>query len=224
MADNKIGTLIDPKKKAEILQRIKDRKAPFCAEKPEPEVLREQKLGSEVPHLLTFTRGFSPEAALYKAIVEDNIDKIKELVQSGVANVNAVDDEGHTLLMTAIVNKKAWAAQFLVEHGADLNVKNNYGVTPLICAAVYRTVDIARLLIQRGAEINAQDNDGKTALAHAIIITDFKLIEGQKEMVEYLCTVPGIGDLSDNGHRFACDGATPEIMEILKKYKLDFPF
>ena len=32
-----IGTLIDPKKKAEILQRIKDRKAPFCAEKPAPE-------------------------------------------------------------------------------------------------------------------------------------------------------------------------------------------
>ncbi len=32
-----IGTLIDPKKKEIVLQRIKDGKEPFCAVKPEPE-------------------------------------------------------------------------------------------------------------------------------------------------------------------------------------------
>ncbi len=37
MMGERIGTLIDPKKKAEVLQRIKDRKAPFCAVKPAPE-------------------------------------------------------------------------------------------------------------------------------------------------------------------------------------------
>ncbi len=33
----RIGSLIDPKKKEIVLQRIKDGKAPFCAEKPAPE-------------------------------------------------------------------------------------------------------------------------------------------------------------------------------------------
>lgn len=33
----KFNTLIDPKKKAKILKRIHEGKAPFCAIKPEPE-------------------------------------------------------------------------------------------------------------------------------------------------------------------------------------------
>jgi hypothetical protein len=37
MIEKQIGTLIDPKKKEVVLQRIKDGKVPFCAEKPAPE-------------------------------------------------------------------------------------------------------------------------------------------------------------------------------------------
>ena len=140
MADNKIGTLIDPKKKEKILKRIHEGKCPlFMEKKPEPEApiagTPKKDVRIEVPVAIT------KETPLEVQLGEKRLTAID----------NGYDDEAAKLL----------------KEGANPNYENFIFVTPLMRAAESGHCGIIHLLLTSGAEINKADIDGRTALMHA---------------------------------------------------------
>lgn len=73
--------------------------------------------------------------------------------------------------------------ELLLKHGAYCNAKDAKKWTPLHKAAFKNYANIADILVKSGAWIKAKDFEGKTPL-------DIALLNGSKEVVEYLRSVP----------------------------------
>ncbi len=89
-----------------------------------------------------------------------------EIVEKAIAEeaaVNAIDNEGNTLLH-GVTNKDIAIAERLIARGADINAVNNRGMTPLAMAINSQNTDVALLLIAKGADVNIKDSDGNTLL------------------------------------------------------------
>ena len=149
-----MNSLIDKKKKAEVLQRIKERKAPFCAEKPtldrlsNPATKEQKKLNDELIEAAKSSR---------------HIDEIQTLIEKG-ADVNTKDSVGWTVLIWMIGTSTTPTIEWLIGKGADINFRTSSGYTPLMRAAECGRTKTAEILIEKGADVNARDNNGLTAL------------------------------------------------------------
>ena len=104
---------------------------------------------------------------------EGCVECIPILVEAG-ADVNAVDPEGVSALVTAIINGHYDAAGALIEAGTDPSLADETGRMALYAAADFNTMpisnrpapqvlentlttmDLARSLLNRGADVNAQ--------------------------------------------------------------------
>jgi len=107
------------------------------------------------------------EKELINAAKEDNIDKVRSLIEDG-ANVNAKDNEGFTALFYALELNYFDIVNSLIDNGADVNTNGKGGVTPLIYASFYGYEDFVNSLIEKGVDnFNAQTDVGMTALIHA---------------------------------------------------------
>ena len=91
----------------------------------------------------------------------DHNSLISLFIERG-APVNAVDEEGNTLLIIASRYNDE-LVQYLLRHGADSNKQNNSGKTALMEADSEATISS---LLAFGANPNLQDENGKTALMH----------------------------------------------------------
>ncbi len=108
--------LIDPKKKEVVLQRIKDGKEPFCAEKPEPEKPRPS---GDVP---------TQRYYLFEGAKSGSLADVKKAIEKLGADINMRDENGNTALMTAAYNGHAAVVAYLMGKGADLFAKNKEGL------------------------------------------------------------------------------------------------
>jgi hypothetical protein len=131
--------------------------------------------------------------ALIKAVVEGNLEEVKQLVRDG-ADINASIERRRGLLPSAFVfeggcysadvasiSKYGKAAlilasflghldvvEFLLENGADVNAVGRDGNTALMWASPRGHIDVMRLLLKNGADVNAVDKHGINALEYAL--------------------------------------------------------
>ncbi|TAJ15013.1 hypothetical protein DMA11_03550 [Marinilabiliaceae bacterium JC017] len=102
---------------------------------------------------------------LHKAIDENNLDEVTELVQAGV-NTDEIY-EGGSALQLAINKRKEAIASFLIESGASLNLPDTSGRFPLhqaVCRGMY---NVTEQLLRAGVSVNAKDALGYTAIDYA---------------------------------------------------------
>ncbi|ORV15353.1 ankyrin repeat domain-containing protein [Mycobacterium celatum] len=101
-------------------------------------------------------------------------EEIKEQIDDGRLDVDAVDDDGRTPLHRAIDLGAQDLAVFLVSIGADVNLRDRWGNTPL-WRAVYHapgTEAIVDLLLERGADPAAKNNHDVSPIDLAHKMTD----------------------------------------------------
>ena len=79
-----------------------------------------------------------------------NLDRVKELVDSGV-DINKITDDS-TPLHQAIENGRMEIAEYLINKGADVNKKNTSGLLPIQLAQAYGRTSLEKLLIKAGAK------------------------------------------------------------------------
>jgi len=96
-------------------------------------------------------------AVLRRAVIDNDLTKIREVIDSVGPNVYCSAPTRHTLLHNACVMDKTDIVRLLLEKGADVNVTNTSGATPLHIACFNGKTDIARVLLDHGADINIED-------------------------------------------------------------------
>ncbi len=108
----------------------------------------------------------------YAAIENDDLNQVKEFIDSGV-DVNTPDADGDTPLTMASIFCNYNIVKLLLEAGADPNIPNSKGDTPLITTTYsdfrdnYTSDDILKIvqaLLAAGADPNHKGEGGNTAL------------------------------------------------------------
>lgn len=120
--------------------------------------------GTNAPHKY---QSNIPADLLLTATNSGNAAKVLWLVSQG-ADVNAMNNEGSTLLMLANHYFDIKTIQSLIDSGADINAKNKDGTTDLMLAIQSGRTDVVRALFIKDVNVNVKDKDGKTALMFAL--------------------------------------------------------
>jgi ankyrin repeat protein len=105
---------------------------------------------------------------IFEAVKNNNLAKVKELIEADQRLVNIKDETGRIPLHWACLNGFIDTAEYLIKNGKDINIKDNSEQTSLHMAALNGHVEIAGLLLGNGANIDIQDPSGKTPLHLAV--------------------------------------------------------
>ena len=124
--------------------------------------------------------GANPDIELSNAIVADDIDRVRYLIQHG-AHIDTPDGEGNTPLINAARFGFIGVATYLIEHKADPNQTDLGHWTPLMYAAWEDNPELVTMLIHHGASLDAKDEKGLTPLA---IASQNDKIEAAQALVE----------------------------------------
>jgi ankyrin repeat protein len=110
-----------------------------------------------------------PAKEIIKAAKNGEVARLKELLASDPALIDARDKDGSTPLHCATWKVQQEVVALLIKAGADVNAYNrndHWGTTPLHAAAHANQSTIAQLLIDHGADVNAADMEGRTPMFH----------------------------------------------------------
>ena len=94
-------------------------------------------------------------------------ERFEKLFDLRSGDVNAVDDEGNSLLYVAASKNQLGKIRILLDKGANVNFKNERGVTPLNVACDKNALAAVQLLIDGGADVNTRTTRGNTPLSCA---------------------------------------------------------
>lgn len=121
--------------------------------------------------------------------------ELKQLLDSGRLQVDAVDDDGRTPLHRAIDLGAEDLAVSLVDDGADVNRRDRWGNTPL-WRAVYHapgTDAIIASLLEHGADPAAKNNHDVSPIDLAHKMTDDEATADLAENLEAAANTLGAG-------------------------------
>jgi len=116
---------------------------------------------------------------IHQAVKGGSKDIVKDLLEAK-AQIDALDEDGKTPLMQAVIANDTRSVQFLVESDASLDMKDQAGSTALIHSAKGGHQQITQVLIEAKADVNIKDKEGLSAADHTRLRA--------KEMIEQLAT------------------------------------
>jgi len=114
---------------------------------------------------------------IHEAVENQNIRKVKKLLNKDPQLIHSKDDKGRTPWMIAIDNRDPNLSnhigkdrdqnlallKLLLLYGADINDKSSRGETLL---TIYEEEDVFNWLLNNNADVNAKGNNGETALLY----------------------------------------------------------
>lgn len=129
-------------------------------------ILRAGVLGGDVTIV-------EPSEPLLRAVNNNDLDGVKELIGDGV-DVNVIDENYKmTALGMATANGNLEMVQFLLWAGAAVDAKDGKGQTALMNLGQRSTAEVAKALLMARAKVDMQDEDGDTALM--IVAAEYNL-------------------------------------------------
>lgn len=97
------------------------------------------------------------------ATMRNNIEMVKKLIELG-ANINEINQKGHTPLHLASGWGKPEMVEFLLKNGANIKARDYISWTPLMWAAIRGRIENAEILLKYGDDPNSVDLDKNTPL------------------------------------------------------------
>lgn len=107
-----------------------------------------------------------------------NINTLCKLVQdkspdvisyiSNMENISEIDNNGNTLLHTALMWENPEVARYLIENGIALNTQNKSLHTPIFIAVINNDRKMVQLLIAKKANLDLVESTGQSPLFSAI--------------------------------------------------------
>ncbi len=116
---------------------------------------------------------------IHEAVKNDDLAKVRSLINDTPDLVFSKDDDGFTPLHLAAANGYKDMAEFLLANKADVNAKDNSQSTALHQAVAARGehADLLELLITHKADVNAADTNGLTPLHYATLADNGKAVK-----------------------------------------------
>ena len=153
--------------------------------------------------------------ALFAAVGQGDLEKVKELLASG-AQVDVKDIWDRQPLHWAARGGHLPVVKYLIEEqGTQVDVKDMYGQQPLHLAACDCRLPVVKYLVEeRGAEVDAKDNGDWQPLHTAVIY-------GHLPVVKYLIREQGVQvDAKDRDGKTPTELArdSPEIRKFLEEW------
>jgi ankyrin repeat protein len=109
-----------------------------------------------------------------------------ELLLSYGIDIFELDENGVSILDTAIKFRRIDIIKLCIDRGFDLNSSSRRsGIKPLMLAACFGDITIVKLLLDNGADINDRDRSGMSP-------KDYARKLGQKKMEEFLTQNGGV--------------------------------
>ena len=157
-------------------------------------------------------------------------DEFCEEYENDAETVRAVEEEGITLLHSAVELDRIEVVKFLIEAGGDVNAKDKHGYTPLFEA---KSIEVAKILIEAGAEINVRVgvfNPWRGEIVMYVTPLDFALEEIEEppmdgkevEMIKYIKYLLSVGarsgDVKNNQTQQEYAASVVEYLESGVKY------
>ncbi|KAF4671420.1 hypothetical protein FOZ61_000044 [Perkinsus olseni] len=105
--------------------------------------------------------------AWFVAVKSGSVKRVRELLDSGAATIETIDNEGWTAVHHCAMLDYSEMLEFLVTRKADVNATNKNKRTPLHIAADWDTTDCMRILTSNGANISDKDSAGRTPVQYA---------------------------------------------------------
>ena len=102
-------------------------------------------------------------ASVWEAVVSGDTDRVRAAIESSEIAVDAVSQDGASLLTVAVFLGHTDMVAMLVEEGADVNQRNRDQGTALHSAAFVGRPEEAAILLRAGADADAKDANGSTA-------------------------------------------------------------
>ncbi len=108
-----------------------------------------------------------PEDLLFKAISENDVASVQQMVVAD-SQLNRADRRyGMSLLTQAVKNGNREIVSTLLTFGADVNLRDGNQRTPLMYLSEKATPELLRDLLSMGARLNARDEYGASVLMNA---------------------------------------------------------
>ncbi|KAJ2104526.1 palmitoyltransferase akr1 [Coemansia sp. S100] len=159
------------------------------------------------------------EDAFWEAARQDDVDTVRNFVETKGMRPEQEDSGGNTALHWATRTRQLRVLRYLVEEqGANVNVlSTNYAATPLFWAISQGNLDAITYLIDNGANLALRDSSGNTALHAAVHAVSIPVV------IFVACTqlvaLGGSVDVGDGGGvtplMWATYQSKPEIVELL---------
>ena len=147
--------------------------------------------------------GSSP---LHFAILNQNLDLVRAILQARPETVRAINNKGETPLHWACTQTdNPLLPKLLLLHGADVNQADEVGNTPLHWAAQADNITVLPYLISAGADVNEINEEYLTPI-------DLAVIHGAQAVVEFL--LPISEDMDDLLY-LSCEHGEAGIAELL---------
>jgi peptidoglycan/LPS O-acetylase OafA/YrhL len=113
----------------------------------------------------------SQNAAVWEAVVAGDTERVRMAIESSEISVDAVSQDGASLLTVAVFLGHTDMVEMLLDAGADVNQRNRDQGTALHSAAFVGRPEEAAILLRAGADADALDANGQTP--KDLLKTDF---------------------------------------------------
>lgn len=146
------------------------------------------------------------ERQLIAAIDANAMDKVVQLLagaplddsSSAAVNINAIDENGMSLLQHACYHGNLAIARYLLERGADVNQHDHEsGYTALMFAALGGHLGVLTLLLENGARVDATNCVKRTAAQMAAFVGQHQAVAMinnflPRHFIEYYSRITGL--------------------------------
>ena len=106
-------------------------------------------------------------AVIQNAVQSGDTNSVATLIEKNLAVVTAKFEQDRTLLIKAVMSRRADVVQLLIDKKADINAHDIFGRNALHWAALIGASKAAEVLLNNGADIAAKAEGGMTALHYA---------------------------------------------------------
>ena len=133
-------------------------------------------------------KGCGSKSLLHQVCVAGSTSMLKEMISDFNYDPASVDEDGNTLLHTAVVYGKYEIVQLLITTYSSccpVDGRNSRGQTPLHFACITDNAEIATLLVLHHASINLRDEDNDTPLKKADLLENTNVLTAILQSFKY---------------------------------------
>lgn len=162
--------------------------------------------------LLAVNTVFAQNGNCFDVARKGNLSEMKMLHANDFNIVNAIDQNGSSMLILACYRGNQEVAKFLIDNQADLNYVSKNG-TALMASVVKGELQLVDELLKKGTNPNLTDDNGMTALMYAV---QFKNVEMVKKLLSAKANKELKCKQNKTAFEYAVFSNNEEIINLLK--------